>query len=149
MKNKIYSINTQIESLTVRLGELPKEVSASAIYTQMGKLGISKNEHEEKILVLKSEELQNQLPVDLLTYENFIEVLNGLKKTGLTTSKKQKIIVSLIERIEVFPNKLEISFAVGRDKLKKELAFAGSLFNIQNVLAESSTSLTNGGSNKT
>ncbi|NOT78971.1 MAG: recombinase family protein [Bacteriovoracaceae bacterium] len=149
LKNKIYSINAQIESLTVRLGKLPKEVSASAIYTQMGKLGISKKEHEEKVLVLRSEELQNQLPIDLLTYENFIEVLNELKKTGLTTSKKQKIVVSLIERIEVFPDKLEISFAVGRDKIKKELAFAGSLFNFQNVLAESSTSLTNGGSNKT
>ncbi len=146
LKNKIYSINAQIESLTVRLGELPKEVSASAIYTQMGKLGISKNVHEEKILVLRNEELQNQLPVDLLTYENFIEVLNKLKELGLTTSKKQKIIVSLIERIEVFPDRLDIFFAVGRDKIKKELAFAGSLFNFQNVLVESSTSLTNGGS---
>ena len=95
--------------------------------------------------MLRSEELQNQLPVDLLTYENFIEVLNEVKKTGLSTSKKQKIIVSLIERIEVFPDRLDIYFAVGRDKIKKELAFAGSLFNFQNVLVESSTSLTNGG----
>ena len=54
--------------------------------------------------------------------------------------------MSLIERIEVFPDRLDLYFAVGRDKIKKELAFAGSFFNFQNILAESSTRLTNGGS---
>jgi hypothetical protein len=141
LKNKIYSINSQIESLTVRLGELPKEVSATAIYTQMGKLEVSKKEHDEKILELKSERLQNQLPADLLTYENFIEILNKLKGSTLTTSKKQKIIVSLIERIKVFPKRLDIHFAVGSEKIKRELVWASSL-------DESSTSLTDGRRNR-
>jgi hypothetical protein len=130
----------------VRLGELPQEVSATALYTQMGKLGTAKKEHEEKILGLKNEELQKQLPVDLLTYENFLEVLKKLKETGLSVSKKQKIIVSLIERIEVFPERLDIHFAVGSEKIKRELALANSLFiSSKNLLVECSTSLTNGG----
>lgn len=147
LKNKIYSINAQVESLTVRLGELPQEVSATALYTQMGRLGTAKKEHEEKILGLKNEELQKQLPVDLLTYENFLEILKKLKETGLSVSKKQKIIVSLIDRIEVFPDRLEIHFAVGREKIKRELVLASSLpISSKNVLVLCSTSLTNGGS---
>lgn len=144
LKNRVYSINAQIESLTVRLGELPKEVSAKAIYTQMGKLEISKKEFEEKILMLKSEGLKNQLPIDLMSYERFIEVLNRLKSVGLTTARKQKIIVSLIDRIDVFPERLDIHFAVGVERIKRELALANSLF-IQNTPVYGSTSFTFGG----
>jgi hypothetical protein len=85
----------------------------------------------------------------LISYDNFIDVLNRLKEKGLTPTNKQKIIVSLIDRIEVFPDRLDIYFAIGRDKIKKELAFAGSLFNFQNVLIEGSTSLINGGRYRT
>lgn len=148
LKNKIYSINAQVESLTVRLGELPKEVSATAIYTQMGKLEAQKKEFDEKILHLKSEELQKEMPVDFLTYENFLEILNKLKSTGLSTAKKQKIIVSLIEKIEVFPDRLDLHFAVGSAKIKRELVLSSSPFIINSPVL-CSTSLTNGGTNRT
>ena len=86
-----------VDSLTLRLAELPKEVSA-----------------------------------------------------GITTAKKQKIITSLIERIEVFPDKLEIGFALGALKTKRELVFASSLLNSSEesffpAIKWCSASLTNGG----
>ena len=143
LKNKTYTINAQTDALTLRLAELPKEVSAAPIYKQMEKLETEKREHEEKILKLKDEELEKEIPTDAITYGKLLEVLRDLKASGLTTAKKQKIVTSLIEKIEIFPEKLEIHYGLGRSKIKRELVLSSSRFNISPVMC--STSLTFGG----
>ncbi len=146
LKNRVYSINAQIEALTLRLAELPKEVSASPIYKQMEKLGADKNLIDERILKIKDEELATTLPTDAITYERLLAVLRDLKASGFTTAKKQRIILSLIEKIEIFPDRIEIGYGLGRSKIKRELVCANSrLF----LPADGSTSLTFGGTNKT
>lgn len=153
LKNKIYSINSKVDALTLRLAELPREVSASPIYKQMEVLAIQKKELDEKILLLKNEELEKELPTDAISYEKLLSVLNELTASGITTAKKQKIITSLIERIEVFPDRLEIAFGLGSSKIKQELVFASSLLNQSEnsnfPFIKCSTSLTNGGTNRT
>lgn len=145
LKNKTYSINAQTEALTLRLAELPKEVSASPIYKQMEKLEIEKRELEEKILKLKDAELEKEIPTDAISFEKLLEVLRDLKASGLTTAKKQKIVVSLIEKIEIFPDRIEIGYGLGRSKIKRELVLTGSrLFSP----IECSTSLTFGGADR-
>ncbi|MCM2351838.1 MAG: recombinase family protein [Bacteriovoracaceae bacterium] len=147
LKNKTYSINAQTDALTLRLAELPREVSAAPIYKQMEKLGIEKRNLEERILKLKDEELDKEVPTDAITYEKFLDILRDLKASGITTAKKQKIITSLVERIEIFPDRLEIHYGLGISRVKRELAIASSLLN--KSLVESSTSLTSGGTNRT
>jgi len=108
LKNKAYSINAQVDSLTLRLAELPKEVSAAPIYKQMEKLEGDKKHLELQILKLRDEELDRELPTDGFTYEKLLDVFRNLKESGLTTAKKQRILTSLVERIEIFPDRLEI-----------------------------------------
>lgn len=112
----------------------------------MEKLGLDKTLLDERILKLKDEELSIAIPADAITYERLLAVLKDLKTSGITTAKKQRIILSLIERIEIFPDRLEIHYGLGRSKIKRELAFADSrLF----IPADGSTSLTFGGTSKT
>lgn len=144
LKNRVYSINAQTEALTLRLAELPREVSASPIYKQMEKLGIEKTQFEERIFKLKDEESEKEVPTDALTYDKLLAVLKDLKASGLTTAKKQKIVTCLIERIEIFPDKIEIHYGLGRSKIKKELVLSSSYFN-HHLSVECSTSLTFGG----
>ncbi len=132
------------DALTLRLAILPREISAAPIYKQMEKFGIEKRNLEERVLKLKDKELEKEVPADAITYEKFLDVLRDLKASGITTAKKQKIITSLVERIEIFPDRLEIHYGLGISRVKRELAIASSLFN--KSLVESSTSLTNGGS---
>ncbi len=146
LKNKIYSINAQVESLTLRLAELPKEVSAAPIYKQMEKLEGDKKLLELQILKLRDEELDRELPTDGMTYDKLLDVFRNLKESGLTTAKKQRIITILVERIEIFPDRLEIHYGLGRSKIKRELVYANSLNYFE---AECSTSLTNGAGYKT
>lgn len=47
LKAQIYGFNSQIDALAERLSELPKEVSASPIYKQMGNLEKRKSEAVE------------------------------------------------------------------------------------------------------
>ncbi len=61
------------------------------------------------------------------------------------TSKKQKIVTSLIERIEIFPERLEIHYGLGRSKIKRELVYANSHLYKP---VECSTSLTFGGDHR-
>ena len=143
LKNKTYTINAQTNALTLRLAELPQEVSAAPIYKQMEKLEVEKKALEERILKLKDKELEKEIPADSFTYERLLDVLRDLQARGITTAKKQKIIVSLIERIEIFPDKLEIHYGLGKSRVNRELAIASSLFNKSVVV--SSTSLTSGG----
>ncbi len=142
LKNKTYAINAQTDALTLRLAELPREVSAAPIYKQMEKLEIEKRELDEKILKLKDEELEKEIPTNAISYEKLLEVLRDLKASGLTTAKKQKIVTSLIEKIEIFPDRIEIGYGLGRSKIKRELVYANSHLCKP---VECSTSLTFGG----
>lgn len=147
LKNKIYSINAQVDSLTLRLAELPKEVSAAPIFKQMEKLEGEKKIVELQIIKLRDEELERELPTESITYEKLLDVFRNLKDSGFTTAKKQRIISSLVERIEIFPDRLEIHYGLGRSKIKRELVYASSLIE-NNLEAGCSTSLTYGAPDK-
>jgi hypothetical protein len=83
-----------------------------------------------------------QIPTDAISYEKLLEVLRDLKASGLTAAKKQKIVTSLIEKIEIFPDRIELGYGLGRSKIKRELVYANSLLCKP---VECSTSLTFGG----
>ena len=112
----------------------------------MEKLEIEKRELDEKILKLKDQELEKEIPTDAISYQKLLEVLRDEKASGLTTAKKQKIVSCLIERIEIFPDRLEIHYGLGRSKIKRELVYANSHLLLP---ADGSTSLTFGGANRT
>jgi hypothetical protein len=70
-----------------------------------------------------------------------------LEGEWFTTAKKQKIVTSLVERIEIFPDRLENHYGLGRSKIKRELVYANSLLE-KSFEAVCSTSFTNGAPDK-
>lgn len=92
--------------------------------------------------------MEREPPTDAITDGKLLEVFMNLKGRGLTTAKKQKIISSLVEQIEVFPDRLEIHYGLGQSKIKRELVYASSLLEKNNLEVRYSTSFTNGAPNK-
>ncbi len=131
LKNKIYSVNGQVEALAERLAHLPKDISAEPIYRQMKKLEGSKAEPSVKLQSFKDKNLHQEMPVQLATYQYFLNAVKDWKLGGAPTpEQKQKIIAKIIQKIEIFPSEIKISFVVGRSKIERELALARSLSSI-------------------
>ncbi len=53
-KAKLYGVNSQVEALSERIAELPKEVSADPLYRQLAKLQDIQKELEESLVSLKN-----------------------------------------------------------------------------------------------
>lgn len=140
LRNKVYANQGQLNALTERLSEIPTDVDATPIYNQMKKIGITKKELEEKILMVRRQNHEHELPAELADY---LEFLKMLKASGMVFGpvERQKIISQLVEKIELLPNGMKIHFFVGTSRIKKGPAKAGPSY----VVSRCSTNLTFGG----
>ena len=142
LKNKVYAIQGQLNALTERLSEIPTDVDATPIYNQMKKIGILKKELEEKILVVRRQNHEHEMPAQLTDYVEFLKAMNGKGIQTLGAVEKQKIINLLVEKIELLPKGMKIHYFVGTSRIKKGPDKTGPSFNIA---SRCSTSLTYGG----
>lgn len=142
LKNKVYQLQGRMNALTERLSELPVEMDAAPIYQQMQKIALDKKELEERILVVKKQNLNFEMPVELSDYVRFLEMLRGDALKAITPQLKQKILSKLVEKVELLPEGMRIHFIVSASKIKRELDKTGSLLNIA---VRCSNSLTIGG----
>lgn len=155
VKNKIYGVTAQIDALTERLSQLPMEISAEPIYKQMKKLELQKQDLEAKHYEMKNHGATQDLPVSLSKYEEFLKAITTWNKNETPTpEQKQKVIEKLVDKIEIYPDEIKISFVMGSSKIERELTLIGSLSNsvktVTKPLAkylkpQCSTSLTVGG----
>jgi len=96
IKAQLYGINSQIDALTERLAELPKELSASSIYKQMKTLEDRKLELSDKL-----EKLSNSNQTDYIAkFNEYAEFVQSLRKLWMTASSdmKSRIIKRLIHK---------------------------------------------------
>ena len=145
LKNKVYQLQGRMNALTERLSELPVEMDAAPIYQQMQKIAETKKEFEEKILLVKKQNMDFEMPVELSDYQKFIEMLQQDVLKAFTPQLKQKILCKLVEKVELLPEGMRIHFVVSASKIKRELDKTGSLL-LKAVRC--SNSLTNGGGPK-
>lgn len=147
LKNKVYQLQGRLNALTERLSELPAEMDATPIYQQMKKIGESKKELEQKIILVKKQNQDFEIPVELSDYDRFLEMLNSEALKATSPQLKQKILGKLVEKVELLPEGMRIHFIVSASKINRELDKTSSLFlsSKKNVLDECSTSLTIGG----
>ncbi len=128
IKKKIQGVSAQMDVLAERLAELPKDVPAIPIYKQMQKLEATKREFEDMLDKTKKKDLAGEIPVELSTYEEFLEMIRSWGKVEvLPPELKRRIISKMIDRIEIFPNEVKINFLMGQSKIERELEGAGSL----------------------
>ena len=142
LKNKVYQLQGRMNALTERLSELPVEMDAAPIYQQMQKIAETKKEFEEKILLVKKQNMDFEMPVELSDYQKFIEMLQQDVLKAFTPQLKQKILCKLVEKVALLPEGMRIHFVVSASKIKRELDKTGSLL-LKAVRC--SNSLTNGG----
>jgi hypothetical protein len=141
LKNKVYALQSQLSSLSERLSEIPIEVDATPIYNQMKKIGNSKKDLEERILLLRRENQSHELPAELSDYLSFLRLLKG---SGVIFGpvERFKIISQLIDKVELLPDGMKIHYFVGTSRIKKGTDKTVPSLNIAD---RCSTSLTNGG----
>ena len=77
LQNKISGFNSNLDALTERLAELPKDISASLLYKQMGKLEKAKKETEDLLQSLQSAKGKSisELPADFADYQRFLKMI--------------------------------------------------------------------------
>ncbi|MFG1485612.1 recombinase family protein [Halobacteriovorax sp. RZ-1] len=142
LKAQIYGFNSQIDALAERLSELPKEVSATPIYKQMGNLEKRKSDAVE-LLDRLSDVPEMDFLVNLNDYQSFISDLRELWLNAKSATKS-KIIQRLIHKIEVGVDSVVVHYNVDKRnlglKIKKPDSKSGFFKNYSN----GSNSLTSG-----
>jgi site-specific DNA recombinase len=142
-QHKRMNLDRKLEILAERLTELPKEVSATTIYSKMANLEKQKLE-VTKILEEKRKELSgvSETPANKESWEMFLRTFSEIFKRHLSTDEQTKLIRKVISKIELGEKEMKIHYFVGEDHIQQELALmAGSSFFVQKF---SSNSLTNG-----
>ncbi len=155
LKNKIYGVTAQLDALTERLSLLPMEVSAEPIFKHMKKLELQKQDLEAKHYEMKNQGVAQDLPVSLSKYDEFVKAITTWKPNETPTpEQKRKVIERLVDKIEIYPDEIKISFIMGSSKIERELTLIGSLSNPVKTVTkplekylktQCSTSLTVGG----
>ena len=126
IKAKIHGINSQVDALTERLGELPKGVSATSIYKQMEKLESIRAELQEKLGKMKTESAVLEKPIDYQTFESFLAGLKAFITPETPPETKAALMKKLVSKVKVKPDGVDIEYFVGEDYFTRELEAAAS-----------------------
>lgn len=146
-ETKIRSTQEQVELLAERLGTLPKSISPETIYRQMEKLQAQKIEDERLFQTLRLDLGGKDSVAEFSEYARFLDAVQKLKDATQADSGRAKVVKALVHKVGVTPGGFKIYFRVGQDKIKGELATAGSPL-LKNSLFRGSNTLTNGGLTK-
>jgi hypothetical protein len=128
-KAKIFGVNSQIEALSERIAELPKDVSAEPLFRQLAKLQAAQKENEKVLADLKNGSLTNfDRIVGIDTFDDFTEHYKTLVLKDLTVTQKKQFVQKFVKKIEVGVKTYKIHFIVDEEHFKRELALkeAGS-----------------------
>lgn len=158
LDQEIRSTQKRIENLTLRLADLPVEVSADPIYLQIKTLQTKLGVDQRARIALEGEQKQIQsLQIDEAALkERLTRILGRLETVPLESQRP--IFNNLIQYAEVHPTKLRLGVWVPADKNKrsnseaaKDGGSSGFNKNFETELAEvgCSTTVGNGGSGQT
>jgi site-specific DNA recombinase len=148
-KDKIRSLENQLEVLSERLAQLPKTVSPTPVFKQMEKIEADKSAMQTRLGDLQRLQGGIDATVPFKDYQSLLGALHRLANTPQGSSTRGKIIRTLVRRIDITPEGFKLSFQVGRNYVEGELArLTGSPSTKKNALI-GSTSFTNGGPTRT
>jgi hypothetical protein len=122
---KVRQLGMQMDVLAERLSELPKSVSPVAIFKQMEKLEGLRNIEEERLSALKTQEVTADPPANLESYKDLLAGLKQLTNAPEGHVTRDRIVRSLIHKVEVTPDGFRLHFHLGRGYIEGELARYG------------------------
>jgi len=119
---KVRVLTNQMEVLAERLAELPKSLSPVQIFKQMERLEGLKATEEERLAGIKARELTPDPPAESKSYENLLRGLRHLVNDPKSAITRDRIIRSLVQKIEVTPDGFRLHFHLGKEYIEGELA---------------------------
>lgn len=146
LKQKVKTIDSKLDALTMRLAELPSNLSGASIYKQMDRLEKEKRETEDKLRELKQENKGNaEKPATLKDYRSFLQTMKVIFGKEMDHKVKAKVIQRIVSKIEIGADFVKVHYFVGQNSIKKGESSdsdGSPLFLCQNF---GSNTLTNGG----
>lgn len=121
IKNKISSVQNQIEATTERVSELPKGIDAKPFYDQLLKLQEHKLVFERQLETLEANQQSQEEPINFEDFKKFTDGLRVLTEKCTDPDEQAAIARKLIEKIEVRPNGIVIYYHVGNTHYLREL----------------------------
>ncbi len=125
LKSKSSGVNSQIEALSERLAELPREISPAPIYRQLERLQQVRAEHEEALSSLKAGGSSGvDRLVSLQTYSDFAALYRRFVGQTVDANQRKQMIQKFVRRIDVGTDSVKIHFIVDKDHFTRELKLA-------------------------
>ena len=137
IQSEVSGYNSNLEALAERLGELPKDVSASLIYRQMEKLEEAKRAALDKLQEVNRNGAMRELPAQLTQYRAFLGMMGRLLGEVSEAETRAKIVARLVHRVEIGTKGVVIHYYAGAERASGEES--PDFFE-----CEGSSSLTNG-----
>lgn len=122
IKNKIVSIQSQIEVTTERVSELPKGIDANVFYSQILKLQEHRKNLEIQLETLKANQVSQENPIEFGDFQKFTEGLKAMTEKCTNPEEQATIIRKLVAKIEVKPDGIVIHYHVGESHYLRELS---------------------------
>lgn len=123
---RIRQLGMQMDVLAERLSELPKSVSPVAIFKQMEKLEEVRNLEEEKLCGLRPKKsLLIHLQLSERAHRSYLRGLKQHAESEAGHITRDRIVRSLIHKVEVTPDGFRLHFHLGRGYIEGELARYG------------------------
>ena len=148
LKDENSSISVQLQALTQRLATLPQDIPADEIYKAIKQLYQKRDQIKMEMEKNQNEVLGQDRPVD---DSGYLEYLRGLKNSWMTVSDnleaKEKMIKSLIAKIELGVNEVSIGYWMGKERFNQ--VPENSLNSKKSSKNLGSSTLHNGGSPET
>ena len=130
-RTAIHAYEQQLEALAERIAQLPKELSAGPLFKQMEKIEALKRKEEECLTLQQGKALNAEAPAELAAFDQFLNALRKLKTETDAQEIRSKIAQRLIHRVEITPESFRLHFYVGENHVNRELASAGSPFQLK------------------
>ncbi len=139
-------IDTKIETLVVRLSELPKNIPATTLYQEIERLQKERILSEEKRKTLIESQSHGEQTVKPIHYEQFLVRMMRVVKENACFETRKAIVNALVQRVEIHENGFKLGFYVGAGQIKKGEALASPSFLKDNIFSSTgSFCLQNGG----
>jgi hypothetical protein len=147
LKSRLMVIVRKLETLTERLSELPRGVSADPIYVQMRRLTEEKGDLERRLQESDLRQVHPRIPAHFNSYTALLDGLAEIAKRGGSADAKASVIKTLVHKVEVKKEGLRIHFYAGDQEIRRTNdGPAKGLFRSDSFfLSDGSNSLLNGG----
>ena len=150
LNGKLQGLDRQLVALAERLSELPSGISASPIYKLMARVEEEKGHVEKLLEELRAQGCRSKREIpELGDFQGFLKAVSRFLADDTEEKVRVKAIATLVHRIEVSKEKLNIHYYIGTQDTKKGLPHQGSpalfLANPKNSLGNGSSTLTKNG----